>query len=211
MLTEDEDGDQRVLLADFGIARNIDDVSGLTTTNMTVGTVAYAAPEQLMGEEIDGRADQYALAATAFHLLTGAPLFPTSNPAVVISKHLNSPPPEVRDTHVDLAALDPALAKALSKSAADRYARCVDFARALEDATSTEATAGRAAAPTQPAPAQRRPVPAAKTNTHHRTRPWLIPAVAAAVVLLFAGTLVLWRPWSSMTVICRLPVNRRRR
>jgi serine/threonine-protein kinase len=80
MLTEDEDGDQRVLLADFGIARNMDDVSGLTTTNMTVGTVAYAAPEQLMGEEIDGRADQYALAATAFHLLTDTPLFQTQIP-----------------------------------------------------------------------------------------------------------------------------------
>ena len=50
-------------MADFGIARDVEDISGLTTTNMTVGTVAYAAPEQLMGEEIDGRADQYALAA----------------------------------------------------------------------------------------------------------------------------------------------------
>jgi serine/threonine protein kinase, bacterial len=91
MLTHvDDDGDQRILLTDFGIARNVDDVSGLTTTNMTVGTVAYSAPEQLMGEEIDGRADQYALATTAYHLLTGLQLFPHSNPAVVISRPLGN-------------------------------------------------------------------------------------------------------------------------
>ena len=101
-----EDGDQRILLADFGIARPADDVSGLTTTNMTVGTVAYSAPEQLMGEELDGRADQYALAATASHLLTGAQLFPHSNPAVVISRHLNADPPKLPDTRPDLAGLD---------------------------------------------------------------------------------------------------------
>ena len=60
---------------------------------MTVGTVFYAAPEQLMGEELDGRADQYALAATAFHLLTGSPPFHHSNPTVVISQHLTASPP----------------------------------------------------------------------------------------------------------------------
>jgi serine/threonine protein kinase len=62
MLThlDDDDDEQRILLADFGIARNLADVSGLTTTNMTVGTVAYSAPEQLMGEDVDGRADQSA-------------------------------------------------------------------------------------------------------------------------------------------------------
>ena len=57
--------------------------------NLAVRTVANAAPKQLMGLDIDGRADQYALAATAYHLLTGSQLFPNSNPAVVISRHLN--------------------------------------------------------------------------------------------------------------------------
>ena len=63
---------------------------------MTVGTVAYAAPEQLMGQALDGRADQYALAASAFHLITGRQLFQHDNPAVVISNHLTaSRPPSV--------------------------------------------------------------------------------------------------------------------
>ena len=76
MVTDaDDDHDRRIILADFGIARNAEDISGLTATNMTVGTVAYAAPEQLMGEPLDGRADQYALAATMHHLLTGFQLF----------------------------------------------------------------------------------------------------------------------------------------
>ena len=76
----DDDGEQRILLTDFGIARNVNDISGLTKTNMTVGTVAYCAPEQLLGEDIDGRADQYSLAATAFHLLTGSQLSRTPTP-----------------------------------------------------------------------------------------------------------------------------------
>src|ERR1700739_1353476 len=86
---------RRIFLADFGIARRIDDISGLTETNMAVGTVSYAAPEQLKGEPLDGRADQYALACTAFHMLTGAPPYVDSNPAVVITKHCMSPAPSL--------------------------------------------------------------------------------------------------------------------
>ena len=101
----EDDGEQRILLSDFGIARNIDDISGLTKTNMTVGTVAYSSPEQLLGEDIDGRADEYALAATAYHLLTGSQLFPHSNPTVVISRHLNNPPPALSDKRPELPSL----------------------------------------------------------------------------------------------------------
>jgi serine/threonine-protein kinase len=131
LLSHPESGDERVLLADFGIARWVDDASGLTGTNMTVGTVAYAAPEQLMGEQLDGRADQYALAATAFHLLTGTPLFQHSNPAVVISQHLTADPPQIGTRRPALSDLGPVFSKALAKAPADRYDSCMEFANAL--------------------------------------------------------------------------------
>ncbi|RWA19944.1 hypothetical protein MBRU_16130 [Mycolicibacterium brumae DSM 44177] len=128
--------DGRALLADFGVARDVadQDSAGLTATNMTVGTTAYAAPEQLMGLEIDGRADQYSLAATAYHLLTGEQLFPHTNPAVVISKHLNAPAPSLSGNRADLAPLDLVLARALAKDPERRYPSCVEFARALQNA-----------------------------------------------------------------------------
>src|SRR6201987_429875 len=70
LLAELDSGGWRGMLADFGIARPVDASNSLTQTDMAVGTVAYAAPEQLMGLTLDGRADQYSLAATAFELLT---------------------------------------------------------------------------------------------------------------------------------------------
>jgi hypothetical protein len=197
----DDDGDHRVLLADFGIARNIDDISGLTATNMTVGTVAYAAPEQLMGEDIDGRADQYALAATVYHLLTGSQLYPHSNPAV-ISRHLNAPPPKLADVREDLALFDPALAVALSKDPNDRYVRCSDFARALSEQNTSTAGAASAAASTQAAAAARRDDPEARepqartqAATALRRRPVLAAAVATMAAIGVAAVMV-WQPWS---------------
>jgi serine/threonine protein kinase len=156
MLTNvDDESERRILLTDFGIARMVDDISGLTATNFTVGTVAYTAPEQLTGEDLDGRADQYSLAATAYHLLTGAPLFQHSNAAVVIGRHLNNAPPPLASIRPELAALDPVLATALAKSPAGRFERCKDFAAALAEAvprSSKAAGQGHAsAAPTQPA------------------------------------------------------------
>ncbi|MCV7074523.1 serine/threonine-protein kinase [Mycobacterium szulgai] len=131
LIARPDSPDRRILLADFGIAGWVGEASGLTATNMTVGTVSYAAPEQLMGSDLDGRADQYALAATAFQLLSGTPPFQHSNPAVVISQHLSASPPAIGDRRPGLENLDPVFAKALAKEPKDRYLRCIDFARAL--------------------------------------------------------------------------------
>lgn len=131
LCSEPSIGTRRIALADFGIARAINDTGGITTTNMTIGTVSYAAPEQLMGERSDGRADEYSLAATAFHLLTGAAPFVDSNPAVVISQHLNASPPRIGEVRPELSPLDATLARALAKDPAERFASCSDFAGAL--------------------------------------------------------------------------------
>ena len=131
LVTASDGHRRRVLLTDFGIARRVDDVSNLTDDNVAVGTISYVAPEQLLGKQLDGRADQYALAATAFHLLTGAPPFEDSNRAVVISHHLHTSPPRISDRRPDLAHLDAVLARALAKDPDERYANCLDFARAL--------------------------------------------------------------------------------
>jgi serine/threonine-protein kinase len=144
LLAELDSGGWRAMLADFGIARRVDDSSTLTQTNMTVGTVAYAAPEQLMGHPLDGRADQYSLAATAFELFTGSHLYLDRNPAVVISQHVSAPPPAIEDRKPELSGLGPVLSKALAKSPRDRYDTCMDFANALAGNDATMAAAAYA-------------------------------------------------------------------
>lgn len=132
ILLADPDGQSgRIYLADFGIARRIDDSAGLTETNVAVGTVAYAAPEQLKGDPVDGRADQYALACTAFHLLTGAPPYPDANPAVVITHHLYAPPPSLAAHRAELIGLDPVFTRAMAKQPSDRFTSCSEFAAEL--------------------------------------------------------------------------------
>ena len=133
---------RRILLADFGIAREMGEISGLTATNMLVGTTAYCAPEQLQGNDLDARADQYALGCTAFNLLTGVAPFQHSNPAVVISQHLSAPPPLVSERRPELAELDAVIAKAMAKNPTERYATCADFASALAGQASSTAPAG---------------------------------------------------------------------
>jgi serine/threonine-protein kinase len=154
LITQPPSDKRRILLAGLGVARRLDDINSLTQTNTTFGAVSYAAPEQLMGDSIDGRADQYALAGTAFHLLTGSPPFAHSNPAVVISRHLNEAPPRPGNARPELAHFDETFARALAKAPGDRFPRCRDFAAALEanhTGQSGPRDAGAAAVATRPA------------------------------------------------------------
>jgi serine/threonine-protein kinase len=183
ILLTDLDSQPRALLADFGIARRIDDTTRLTATSMTVGTVAYAAPEQLMGAKVDGRADQYALAATTFQLLTGSPLFQDANPAVVISKHLTAPPPEIATRRPELSDLGPVFSKALAKSPEDRYDNCGAFAAALRARIGTIADELGTYDATQQALAS-----SPRRGRPPRSRPRL--AVAALAVLAVVGVAI---------------------
>jgi serine/threonine-protein kinase len=189
LLTHPEEGERRILLADFGVARHLGDISGITETNVAVGTVAYAAPEQLTGANIDGRADQYALAATAFHLLTGAPPFQHSNPIAVISQHLHEDPPRLSDYRPDLEHLDEVFFKALAKDPEDRFARCRAFSAAISEESGVDSDFGRGlqlgAAPA--APARRRGARGVLALMTHkfssRTR-WSVALVLAVLIAI---------------------------
>ena len=191
LLTHPEDGERRILLADFGVARHLGDISGITETNVAVGTVAYAAPEQLTGANIDGRADQYALAATAFHLLTGAPPFQHPNPIAVISQHLHEDPPRLSDYRPDLAHLDDVFVKALAKQPEDRFERCRAFATAVTERFDGLADAGRSAPPEIAVitPPRRRGVRGVSAVMSHRfsakTR-WAVALVCAVLIAVAA-------------------------
>lgn len=184
---------QRVFLADFGIARPVDDTAGLTATNFAIGTVAYAAPEQLMGEPIDGRADQYALACTAFHMITGTQPYQSPSAAAVITKHVMAPPPPIGERRPELAALDPVFARAMAKKPAERFAHCRDFTEQLAPGCApTLAGSGPSGQDTQLAPTRAAfapPSPGPVGKPPARRNRILVAALAAVAVLGAAGVL----------------------
>ncbi|MGV9411982.1 serine/threonine-protein kinase [Nocardia sp. NPDC003693] len=136
ILLEHDDGEDRVFLADFGIARLRDDSAArLTQTGSFTATLAYAAPEQLIGGDLDHRCDQYSLACTLFRLLTGDVPFSAEHPVAIMQGHLNTPPPRVSALRPGLPpALDAVLARAMAKSPAERFDSCVEFATAAQRA-----------------------------------------------------------------------------
>ena len=132
LVSKSQSDRRRIALLGFGIARRLGDINTLSRANVIIGIASYSAPEQLMDDVVDGRADQYALAGTAFHLLTGSPPFAHFNPAVLISKHLNDRAPLPSDVRPDLTDFDAIFARALAKDPIDRFRRCREFAKALE-------------------------------------------------------------------------------
>jgi serine/threonine-protein kinase len=131
------DGGTKIM--DFGIAKLEAVAVGLTSTGQFFGTPAYMAPEQAMGQEIDGRADLFSLGATAYALLTGQLAFAADNMVATIGKvarHDPAPPSQL--TPGLPGEVDYVLARALAKAPADRYAN----ARMLAEDTS-DILAGR--------------------------------------------------------------------
>ncbi len=171
---------------------------------MTVGTVAYCAPEQLMGEELDGHADQYALAASCYEMLTGTTVFPHSNAAVVISRHLNAQPPCIARTRPDLTCLNHVLHTALAKSPADRFANATEFAAHLSgafpestNAPSAEATQVRTIG-AQKALSESSSGSVPKAPPRPRPTAQAKALLAIGVVAAVAAAVLVWRPWQTV-------------
>jgi serine/threonine-protein kinase len=202
---------ERVYLTDFGVAKDRAGV-GLTKTGFFVGTVAYAAPEQIEGGSLDGRADVYALGCLFYECLTGSPPFERDEEVAVMHAHLLDPPPLVTSRRPSLPQqLDHVVARAMAKSPEDRYATCSELVTAAHDAAverrpasglerpapeavpSTRA-ADRAAAATPPRSEQREhrssvPPPTRAEGPSRGTRKrWLLPGIAVLIALAGAGT-----------------------
>ncbi|MGZ6644612.1 MAG: protein kinase domain-containing protein, partial [Solirubrobacteraceae bacterium] len=123
--------DEQAYLTDFGLTREAASESGLTLTGQWVGTVDYAAPEQILGEPTDARSDVYSLGCLAFQALTGAPPFQGA-PAARLFAHMNEPPPSACAARSELHPdVDAVLARALAKKPAERFQSAGDLGRAL--------------------------------------------------------------------------------
>jgi len=181
-------------IMDFGIAR-ISDTRTCTPTGMVMGTVEYMAPEQIRGEAVDGRADQFALAVVAYQMMTGSTLFGPNTLATLTYKIVNEAPLPPCSRNAALPrGVDAVLAKALAKTPSERFANCREFVGALAQAFSGPSTAPLfpapvVAQPTQPAIPVPQPAEPAK-----RSR-WPV-LVAVAAVLAVGGALAVWKPWN---------------
>ncbi|MFI1462536.1 serine/threonine-protein kinase [Nocardia carnea] len=130
-----DDDEERVLLTDFGVAKSVEDRQELTATGKFMATIAYASPEQLLGQQIDHRSDIYSLGCSFFRMLTGQNPYPSTVPAMVMMGHLNETPPRISAVRRDLPpALDQVFARVLAKSPDDRYSSCRDFVADAEAA-----------------------------------------------------------------------------
>ncbi|MDC3952814.1 serine/threonine-protein kinase [Polyangium jinanense] len=127
----------RVVLLDFGVAKLLDNAGpSLTASRATLGTLPFMAPEQVLGQPLDTRADVYALGALAFAMLTGKPPFGDQATAVVRQIHLHARPPRPSERAPVDPALDEPLLRALCRDPAGRYATAPEFVRALRTASS---------------------------------------------------------------------------
>ncbi len=131
-----DEGDVKV--ADFGIARLMDDSgagSTATKTGTTVGTPQYMSPEQVASSKVDGRSDLYSAGIVFYELVVGQPPFTASEadgPFTLMAKHVQAPPkpPSVTRPGLDMG-LEEVILKALSKRPEDRYQTGQEFDDAM--------------------------------------------------------------------------------
>ena len=158
-----------VYLTDFGLSKHpTADTHALTAAGEFVGTLYYAAPEQVLGKEVGPEADVYSFGCVLYECLTGERPFLGERAAELLDAHIEDPPPKVITKRPDLnPAIDEVIAVAMAKQPKERFARATVVVEAAR-------TALGVAPPPMPAPAAPAPAPAAPAPT---------PAAEAAVAV----------------------------
>ena len=172
-------GDGTAKIADFGIAK-IAAAENLTMTGSIVGTPHYMSPEQVQGQPVDGRSDQFSLAVIAYEMLTGEKPYTGEHLTTVVYKIVAEEPVPPHRLNPSLSTgIENALRKGLSKKPDARYRNCQEFIESLEKACSASkgwrpmprggllnaATMADVRAPVMAAPA-----PAALPPPRHKSR-----------------------------------------
>ncbi len=193
IITKIEGRSDHVKIVDFGISAML--AAGERRIGIA-GTPQYMAPEQILGEEFDGRLDVYALGCTAYELLVGKPPFEAEEVEAILHKQVHDAPVPIQKARPDLAVpaeLEAVVMRCLAKAPADRYADMADLEAALCEA---QIAAGIVTPwddlPIPPLPDDERRqriiarMPSRELGLPPR-RAWLWPAVATASTLAAAG------------------------
>lgn len=192
--------DGRVMVADFGIAKAMQDVGDVTAEGMMLGTAKYLAPEQVEGAAVDGRTDLYSLGIVLYEALCGRPPFIGDNDAATALARLRQTPLRPRQLRASVPRpVEEVVLRAMARRPADRFASASQFRAALLAALDApvpatlpppppSAIAQRApdtspAAPIEPSPPlQSRPPRFTETE-----RSWIVPAVVVVVIAIALG------------------------
>ncbi len=164
------------MVADFGIAKALGNTTANATGTGIIGSPAYMSPEQWRGEELDGRADQYALAVVAYEMLSGVRPFETARVEDLLTLHLSAEMPDITAIRPALpASADAALRRAMSKLSSERFSTVTGFVEAL---------AGRR--PAGPSPTTARG-PRYEPRRKRRGFPWKTTVAVAALAAVVYG------------------------
>ncbi len=177
------DSEGAAYLMDFGIAKVLGKSGDLTATGAAIGTPAYMAPEQALGEKVDSRTDIYALGVVLYEMVVGRVPFQADTPMAVLMAHVREPLPLPRDFDASISEpVQAVIIKALAKNADDRYQTANELADAFRKAllvsaqkmeASTLVTLIREIQTDRPVSAQARPVTPGSQSALRSTDPRL--------------------------------------
>lgn len=157
--SEEQQEAEHVYLTDFGLTKPASSEASMTDSGAFLGTVEYAAPEQIEGAEVDARTDVYGLGCVFYECLTGKVPFAGPSAAAIMYAHLFKDPPSVTGAAPMLPSrLDAVVSTALARSKEDRYSTCRELLVATRSAL-REAATSSTGAPKTPAAQERPPAP----------------------------------------------------